>query len=146
MRIFRLFLLFFIVLGSGGAAMAAYIPIELSGKNHPPVRFMVERAQTEEERAKGLMHRYRLPENEGMLFYLPSYQKAQMWMKDTYIPLDMIFFSDDNVVTEVYANAQPESMSIITSQKKSLYVLEVGGGIATKNKIQVGDVLTFPAR
>lgn len=109
-----------------------------------PHEFNVEIMRTVEEREKGLMFRKYLPANRGMLFDFQSEQPIAMWMKNTYIPLDMIFISRRGKVTSIYENAEPFSENIISSNGPVYAVLEVNGGIAAKIGLKIGDHVNNP--
>ncbi|OIO80853.1 hypothetical protein AUJ84_02400 [Candidatus Pacearchaeota archaeon CG1_02_32_132] len=95
--------------------------------------FSVELAQTPEERATGLMNREFLAENEGMLFIFPEEGDYGFWMKDTLIPLDMIWINQNLEIVNI-ATAQPcnEVCPIIRSKDPALYVLELNAGITSQ--------------
>jgi len=107
-------------------------------------RFVVELALTGEERAIGLMHRERMDEDAGMLFRFDTSRPVAMWMKNTLIPLDMIFIRADGTVANVHQNAVPHSEKVIGSGEPVLYVLELNGGIAEKVGIKPGDRVMHP--
>ncbi|MCX7945148.1 MAG: DUF192 domain-containing protein [Deltaproteobacteria bacterium] len=99
------------------------------------VTFKVELAITEEERQKGLMFRENLPEDSGMLFLFKDESIHNFWMKNTYIPLDLIFIASDMSVVGTYKNAKPLSEDNISIGKPSRYVLEINAGLADKYRI-----------
>jgi len=99
---------------------------------------MVAIADNDEKRSYGLMNLEHLPENLGMLFLKESPQQIFMWMKNTKIPLDMIFFNQDLKINYIKKNASPFSLDTITSEQNSIGVLEINGGIADKLKIKEG--------
>lgn len=107
-------------------------------------RFVVELALTGEERAVGLMHREQMDEDAGMLFRFDTSRPVAMWMKNTLIPLDMIFIRADGTVANVHQNAVPHSEKVIGSGEPVLYVLELNGGIAEKVGIKPGDRVMHP--
>ncbi len=96
-------------------------------------------ALSPEQRAQGLMHVRELGEFEGMLF--PSRQPAivSMWMKNTYIPLDMLFIAADGRIVGIAAGTTPLSEDHITSPEPVTGVLELGGGFAARHRVQTGD-------
>ena len=100
-------------------------------------QYQVKEAKTKEERAKGFQGIKELPENEGMLFYYDSPQEVSMWMKDTLIPLDIIFINDDQEVIKV-AKGEPNSEELISCEDTS-YVLELN----QDSGVKVGDELEF---
>jgi uncharacterized protein len=106
--------------------------------------FTVELAATDEARSKGLMYRRELPEGRGMLFDFKQDQNAAMWMKNTYIPLDMIFIRADGRIQRIAENTQPQSEKIITAGAPVRAVLEVIGGTVRKLGIRAGDRVAHP--
>ncbi|TAK50385.1 MAG: DUF192 domain-containing protein [Xanthobacteraceae bacterium] len=101
--------------------------------------FAVEMARSDEERARGLMYRRELPEGRGMLFDFSPEQEVSMWMKNTYVSLDMIFIRADGRIHRIAENTVPESTRIISSNGPVRAVLEVVGGTARKYGIAPGD-------
>jgi uncharacterized protein len=106
--------------------------------------FSVELAVTDEQRARGLMFRRSLPEGQGMLFKFEPDQVIQMWMRNTYIPLDMIFIRSDGRISRIAENTKPESDNIISSGAPARGVLEVIAGTARKLGIAPGDKVAHP--
>ncbi len=103
----------------------------------------VEIADKPDTRELGLMYRKHLDDNAGMLFIFPEPTTAQFWMKNTVIPLDMLFAGPSGKVLGIVANAQPYSEALLGGFDGTLYVLEVNGGYAAKHHIVVGDRLEF---
>ena len=108
-------------------------------------RFTVEVAQTPEEVSQGLMNRPSMPAASGMLFVYPQPRQTYFWMKNTLIPLDMIFMSEDGVVQKVHANAVPLDETLIYGGEQVQYVLEINGGMAGMLGIGPGTELRHPA-
>jgi uncharacterized protein len=106
--------------------------------------FAVELAVTDEQRAKGLMFRRSLPEGQGMLFKFEPDQVINMWMHNTYIPLDMIFIRSDGRILRIAENTKPESDNIISSGGPARGVLEVIAGTARKLGLAPGDKVAHP--
>jgi uncharacterized protein len=106
--------------------------------------FSVELAVTDEQRAKGLMFRRALPEGQGMLFKFEPDQVIQMWMRNTYISLDMIFIRGDGRISRIAEGTKPESDDIISSGAPARGVLEVIAGTARKLGIAPGDRVAHP--
>ena len=106
--------------------------------------FQVEIARDEASRARGLMDRRFMPANHGMLFEFEREAPEAFWMKDTYIPLDMIFISRAGVVTNIAANAEPLSERAIPSGPPCMAVLELNGGAAARIGLKVGDRVRHP--
>jgi uncharacterized membrane protein (UPF0127 family) len=117
--------------------------LEVASANGPHV-FNVEIADNEVKRENGLMYRRFLPENRGMLFDFKEEASVSFWMKNTYIPLDMVFISRRGVVTKIVANAEPLSETPIPSGGPVLGVLEINGGLAARLGIKPGDRVTHP--
>jgi uncharacterized protein len=106
--------------------------------------FTVEVVATEDERAKGLMFRRELPEGRGMLFDFKNEQPVAFWMKNTYVPLDMIFIRADGRILRIAENTEPLSERLVPSGGPVLGVLEVIAGTAKKFGIQPGDRVSYP--
>ncbi|MGP9812870.1 DUF192 domain-containing protein [Rhodopseudomonas sp. NSM] len=106
--------------------------------------FSVEIATTEQERETGLMYRKQMPEGQGMLFDFRPEQPVSMWMKNTYISLDMIFIRADGRILRIAENTEPMSTKIIASGGPVTGVLEVIGGTAKKLGIAAGDRVGHP--
>lgn len=106
--------------------------------------FTVEIARTDQERATGLMYRKELAEGRGMLFDFSPEQNISMWMKNTFISLDMIFIGGDGRVLRIAENTEPHSEKIISSGGPARAVLEVIAGTARKYGIQPGDRVASP--
>lgn len=117
------------------------VQITLKGKDSS-VSYLVEIADTAEKAERGLMGRKSMPQNQGMLFVFPYPSTIKMWMKNTYIPLDMIFFNAGGEVICLRENATPlDEVNIISCPYPASKVLELNAGeIRTKN-IQLGDKL-----
>jgi uncharacterized membrane protein (UPF0127 family) len=119
------------------------IPLEVrsNGRVH---RFTVELARTEDEQAYGLMNRTRLGPDEGMLFPFEPPRPASFWMKDTLIPLDMIFVRADGSIARIAANTVPESLAPVRVSEPVAAVLEIPGGRAAELGIEEGDRASWP--
>jgi uncharacterized membrane protein (UPF0127 family) len=129
---------------AGTAARAASIqPLEIATKSGVQI-FSVEMATTEDEKQKGLMYRKELADGKGMLFDFSPEQQISMWMKNTYISLDMIFIRADGRILRIAENTEPESTAIISSGGLARGVLEVPAGTARKYGIAPGDRVSHP--
>jgi uncharacterized membrane protein (UPF0127 family) len=106
--------------------------------------FNVEIADNEVKREVGLMYRRYMPENRGMLFDFKEEAPVSFWMKNTYIPLDMIFISRQGVVKKIVENAEPLSETPIPSGGPVLGVLEINGGLAARLGVKPGDRVAHP--
>jgi uncharacterized membrane protein (UPF0127 family) len=142
----RAVLLVFLMLGFSGCrsvAQPGLEPLEIITSTGTRF-FRVELASTNEERAKGLMNRRDLPDGYGMLFDFHVENSVFMWMKNTYIPLDMIFVSREGRIVSIARDATPMSERIISSGKPAYAVIEVNAGVADKLGIAVGDPVLHP--
>ncbi|HZT26682.1 MAG TPA: DUF192 domain-containing protein [Pseudolabrys sp.] len=137
------FALLALLLASGPAKPAGEHTLEITSKTGVHV-FTVEIADTEAAREKGLMFRKHLPEGQGMLFDFRKEQDVSFWMKNTYIPLDMIFIRGNGRILRIVENAEPLSETIIPSGGPVRAVLEVIGGTARKDGIAPGDQVAYP--
>jgi len=109
--------------------------------------FEVEVAKTAGQRAKGLMGRSDLPENQGMLFVFPEQGDYGFWMKNMLIPIDIIWTDKDLAITHIEHGVPPceaEPCAIYKSQSPSQYVLEIKAGLAQELRMETGDKLYFP--
>ena len=106
--------------------------------------FNVEVARTPDEQARGLMFRTSLAKNGGMIFPFDPPRPASFWMKNTLIPLDMIFIRSDGSIARIADNAVPESLEPVVSGEPVAAVLEIGGGRAAELGIAEGDQVTWP--
>lgn len=118
--------------------------VELRGPGGS-ARFTVELADSPTERARGLMDRVEMPRSAGMLFIYERPQQASFWMKNTLIPLDMIFAGPDGMVKTVHENAVPMDETAIPGGDGILAVLEINGGLARRMGIAPGSVMRHPA-
>lgn len=101
--------------------------------------FQVELAATPEERSRGLMFRRSMPAEQGMLFDFGRVQPVSMWMRNTYIPLDMLFISETGEIVRIAADTEPLSERTISSGQPVLSVLELNAGTARRLGIEAGD-------
>jgi uncharacterized protein len=132
----------FALVSAGGQA-ASIQPLEIVTRTGVQV-FSVEMATTEQEKETGLMYRKELADGKGMLFDFSPEQQVSMWMKNTYISLDMIFIRADGRILRIAENTEPESTRIIASGGLAKGVLEVIAGTAKKYGIQPGDRVAHP--
>jgi uncharacterized protein len=132
---------------AGQAATAesglALIPLEITSGSGIR-RFTVEVARTEDEQAQGLMFRERLAPDRGMLFPFPSPQPASFWMKNTLIPLDMIFIRADGTIARIADNTIPHSLESVRVEEPVIAVLELAGGRAAELGITESDRVSWP--
>ncbi|WP_319637311.1 DUF192 domain-containing protein [Kangsaoukella pontilimi] len=107
--------------------------------------FTVELADEPRERSVGLMNRPSMPRGAGMLFVYDAPQRATFWMRNTLIPLDMIFADATGVVRHVHENAIPLDETTIDGGEGIQYVLEINGGLSGRLGIEPGTELRHPA-
>ena len=107
------------------------------------IAFDIELAISPEERGKGLMFRNKLAMNQGMLFIYPYNQHVTMWMKNTLIPLDMIFINENGSIEDIVYMTTPNSLSHITIKNRVKAVLEINGGLSKYLKINKGDKIIY---
>ncbi|MDO6965820.1 DUF192 domain-containing protein [Rhizobium alvei] len=119
--------------------------LRIEGEGGVKARYQVELASTSDERMKGLMDRQALDAGAGMLFDFGTPRRVYMWMRNTYIPLDMIFIGTDGRIGHIHRNAEPLSETIIDSHIMTLYVLEVNAGEADRRHLKEGDRVIAPA-
>ncbi len=125
------------------ASAAEFQPLEIVTKSGVRT-FSVEIAKTDVERATGLMYRKELADGRGMLFDFTPEQQVSMWMKNTFVSLDMIFITGDGRVLRIAENTEPQSLKIISSGGPARAVLEVVAGTAKKYGIAPGDQVVHP--
>ena len=109
-----------------------------------PHSFSIELATTPGERALGLMYRRAMPGDAGMLFLYDPPQPIEMWMRNTIIPLDMVFIGADRKVRRIESNTEPFSTQLISSEGAVQGVLEVNAGTAETIGLKAGDEVVYP--
>ena len=114
------------------------------GKQRAPLSFTVQLAETEIQRRHGLMFMPYLPKQHGMLFVFETDAPRQFWMKNTQIPLDILFFASDGRLVNVVHSAVPFSLTARNSAGPARYVLELNGGVASEIDIQLDARLVLP--
>lgn len=127
---------------SGGAAkedsLHHLVIVSRDGKRHD---FKIELALTRQEQAKGLMNRTEMAKDAGMLFFFRQEEERSFWMKNTLIPLDMIFIRKDGSIGKVHDSAKPQDLTSVKSDGPAMAVLELNGGVAKKLGIVAGDTV-----
>ncbi len=109
----------------------------LNGAAH---KFDIELAISSEQKAQGLMYRKKMPSDAGMLFIYGDENDVMMWMKDTYLPLDMLFLNAKGKIVFIEENTTPLSTRTISSGQNVIGVLELNAGTALRLGIKVGDI------
>jgi uncharacterized membrane protein (UPF0127 family) len=133
---------------AAGAAMAGACREDMAhlrGPDGGEAAFRVEIADTEAERAQGLMHRESMAASAGMLFVFPKPQRVGFWMKNTLIPLDMIFMDAGGTVRRIGHEAQPHDETPVFGGSGIQTVLEINGGLARRIGIEPGWQMRHPA-
>ncbi len=110
-----------------------------NGKTH---KFTVELAETDEQRDIGLMHRTQLAPDHGMLFDFHDAQIVRFWMRNTFIPLDMLFIRGDGTVVSVFKNVRPHDEAPVGPNARVQAVLELAAGTADRLDLKMGDKVT----
>lgn len=126
-------------LGTRGCYEDSKVTITTNNSKH---NFNIEVADTFATRAEGLMFREELPKNNGMFFIYNSEGNRSFWMKNTLIPLDMIFINSDLEIVSIQRNAQPCNdlfCKSYPSSKPAQYILEINGGLSKELGINIGD-------
>jgi len=136
---------------AGAMGLAAGSALAQCAENHVDLRgdwgkaqFTVELADDPAERAQGLMFRDHMASGAGMLFIYEAPHRARFWMKNTLIPLDMIFVDAAGRVTHIHENARPQDETAIDGGDGVLGVLEINGGLAGAMGLTVGSELRHP--
>ncbi|MFD2207422.1 DUF192 domain-containing protein [Kiloniella antarctica] len=109
----------------------------LKGAAH---KFDIELAVTPEQKSQGLMHRKKMPLDAGMLFVYEDENDVMMWMKNTYLPLDMLFLNSEGKIVYIEENTTPLSTRTISSGRNVIGVLELNAGTALRLGIKAGDI------
>lgn len=125
------------------AAETVPLTIQAGGSTY---KFEVEIADDPAERSQGLMFREQLAPNAGMLFLYPDEKPRTFWMKNTPLPLDIIYIGGDGRVVHVAAEAKPFDQSVIPSVEPAAAALEIGGGLAAQLGIAPGAIVSWPAQ
>ncbi len=153
-RIAWVFVVTLLILGSKLAPTLAQMPgglakfpigtltIESSGGEH---RFTIETATNVRQQSQGLMFRRHLPKDAGMLFVYRRPTEIAMWMRNTYIPLDMLFIREGGRIGKIAERTVPLSDATISSGGAVIAVLELNGGTSERLGIKVGDRVRSPA-
>lgn len=134
----------FLICATQASAECTDTRIDLRG-DWGTARFTVEVADEPAERSLGLMNRESMAKSAGMLFVYERPQRAIFWMKNTLIPLDMIFADENGVVTSVHENARPLDLTGIDGGDAVQFVLEINGGLSKRLGISEGSEMRHPS-
>ena len=138
-KFLKLFLALIVVAGCSPKENSGNLTISTENGD---VRYNVEEAQTPEELEKGLMNRDSLAADSGMIFNLADVEnQVAMWMKDTKIPLDMLFVNSNGRIFFIEENATPMSEELIIAPEPALAVIELNAGDVKKHGIKIGDTV-----
>lgn len=141
-QVLRALALFLLAAAAAGCMHDPAVAIDApNGKRLAAVS--VELALTPATREQGLMYRNHMDENAGMLFVFPISERLSFWMKNTEIPLDMLFAESSGKIIGIVANAQPYSLRPLGPDASAQYVLEVNGGFCARHGIRIGDRMRF---
>jgi uncharacterized membrane protein (UPF0127 family) len=143
MRFFHAWFGLFLVILLQSAACQAEPKVVVSIQNGREVIFQVEIADTPAKRELGLQYRKELPTERGMIFLFPIESQQTFWMKNTPIPLDMIFINRARRIVGIVEQAVPFTLEPRSVNIPSQYVLEIGGGLAKRYGIRAGDTVRF---
>jgi uncharacterized membrane protein (UPF0127 family) len=132
-----------VALSACRAATSAPIAVFQTAKG--PVRVSLEVVADDASRARGLMYRNHIDDGHGMLFVFDDESDRSFWMKNTLIPLDMIFIGGDGTIVGMKTNTTPLSLAPQSVGKPSKWVIEVAGGYAGRAGIATGDKVEIPA-
>jgi uncharacterized membrane protein (UPF0127 family) len=117
--------------------------VEFEGYNHTAVTVQVDVADTDPEWEYGLMNRTSMAQDHGMLFVFDDERMRSFWMKDTLIPLDMVFLDSSGQIVDINKNATPLSETVFAARSPSKYVVEINGGFCDLYGIRIGDTVTI---
>lgn len=133
--------------GAPAGAAAAELKVEamVIETASGPHSFQTEIADTDPTRARGLMFRRHMAGDHAMLFVWDAPIEAAMWMKNTYIPLDMVFIGSKGRIQQIVEQTTPHSLDLIRSKEPAYAVLEIAGGEAQRLGLHAGQVVSHPA-
>ncbi len=112
-------------------------------QNGDEYKFDIDIANTMQKRKKGLMYRSSIPSDAGMLFLSDKSQKWSMWMKNTFVPLDMLFFDENNKIIYIKENVEEKSLDIVSCPYPAKGVIELNGGSIKRLGIKAGDRIEY---
>lgn len=139
----KFFLFFCIFFFSSNAQSYEISKVEIQNKNFSSVYITAEVMMTERQQTRGMMYRKSLDKDKGMLFLFKEPKKAVFWMKNTYIPLDLIFIKEGGSIDSIHQNLEPLSTKKIKSKDDVIAVLEILGGQVKVNNINLDSKILF---
>jgi len=114
-----------------------------SEKNTEIKKIDIELAENDDERMQGMMYRKTMDDSKGMLFIFQQEEPQSFWMKNTIMPLDIIYVNSRKEIVKIFKNTTPFSEKSLPSEKPATYVVEVGGGFTDRYGIKEGDMIKF---
>tara|TARA_B100000963_G_scaffold22278_1_gene16686 strand:+ start:179 stop:607 length:429 start_codon:yes stop_codon:yes gene_type:complete len=142
MKIFS-FLFFAFLFFSNNAQSNEISKVVIQNENSSSISILAEVMITESQQARGMMYRKSLDKDKGMLFLFNEPKRAVFWMKNTYIPLDLIFIKKGGGIDSIHENLEPLSTKKIKSRNDVIAVLEISGGLVKINKINLDSKILF---
>jgi len=142
MKIFS-FLFFAFLFFSNNAQSNEISKVVIQNENSSSISILAEVMITESQQARGMMYRKSLDKDKGMLFLFNEPKRAVFWMKNTYIPLDLIFIKKGGGIDSIHENLEPLSTKKIKSRNDVIAVLEISGGLVKINKINLDSKIFF---
>tara|TARA_Y100001936_G_scaffold223069_1_gene239508 strand:- start:169 stop:597 length:429 start_codon:yes stop_codon:yes gene_type:complete len=142
MKIFS-FLFFAFLFFSNNAQSNEISKVVIQNENSSSISILAEVMITESQQARGMMYRKSLDKDKGMLFLFNEPKRAVFWMKNTYIPLDLIFIKKGGGIDSIHENLEPLSTKKIKSRNDVIAVLEISGGQVKINKINLDSKILF---
>ena len=115
----------------------------MSDKKTEIKKIDIELAENDNERMQGMMYRKSMDDNKGMLFVFDLEEPQSFWMKNTIIPLDIMYVNSKKEIVKIFKNTTPFSENSLPSEKPAIYVVEVGGGFTDRYGIKEGDMINF---
>ena len=117
--------------------------LTITNQLNQEINFDIEIAEDVWAVTQGLMNRYKMEENQGMLFIMETENIQNFWMKNTYISLDMLFINEQLEIVDIHENAFPLSEELILSRYPAKYVFEILGGLSKKLNININDKISY---
>ena len=139
-KFFLFFCIFFFISNAQSYEISR---VEIQNKNFSSVYITAEVMMTERQQTRGMMYRKSLDKDKGMLFLFKEPKKAVFWMKNTYIPLDLIFIKEGGSIDSIHQNLEPLSTKKIKSKDDVIAVLEILGGQVKVNNINLDSKILF---
>ena len=133
------------VLSLNVPAQADLEPLTIRTADGREINYQVEIANTDASRRRGLMYRKEMPSNHGMLLDFGAPSKVSIWMKNTFLPLDIIYIDEDGVIAKIVTGATPMTTALMNSDTRVRAVLELNAGQVDYHGVAAGDMVEHPA-